>query len=43
MPPIENNPKFKPEQYIFSNLSGNIINNKKFRIIDGENEDLEDE
>jgi hypothetical protein len=43
IPPMKNNPKFKPAQYIFSNLSGNTINNKKFRIIDGDNEDLEDE
>jgi hypothetical protein len=42
-PPMERNPKFKPEKYVFSNLSGNIINNMKYRIIDGENEELEDE
>jgi hypothetical protein len=42
-PPLENNPNFNPTEYKFKNSSGNIINNKKFRIIDGDNEHFKEE
>jgi hypothetical protein len=42
-PPIEENPNLKPEIFKFKNSSGNIINNKKYRIIDGSNEEFDEE
>jgi hypothetical protein len=42
-PPIEDNPNFKPDAFKFKNSSGNIINNKKYRIIDGKNEEFDEE
>jgi len=42
-PPIEDNPNFKPESYKFKNSSGNIISNKNYRIIDGKNEEFNEE
>jgi hypothetical protein len=42
-PPKENNPNFDPTLIKFKNSSGNEIKNSKFRILDGMNEEFDEE
>jgi hypothetical protein len=42
-PPLKDNPNFDPKIYKFKNSSGNIINNSNYRILDGKNEEFDED